>query len=78
VSALPPPCARWTQSLLGGRPPAERHGRSRSHPFDNFLALSDLLELVLDRPVELVTTESLSPYIGPHIVAEAEDVIRAA
>jgi uncharacterized protein len=46
--------------------------------FDNFLALSDLLELVLDRPVELVTTESLSPYIGPHIVAEAEDVIRAA
>ena len=46
--------------------------------FDSFLALSDLLERVLDRPIELVTTESLSPYIGPHIIAEAQDVVRAA
>ena len=46
--------------------------------FDSFLALSDRLERVLDRPIELVTTESLSPYIGPHIIAEAQDVVRAA
>jgi predicted nucleotidyltransferase len=46
--------------------------------FDNFLALSELLESLLDHRVELVTTEALSPYIGPHILAEAEDVVRAA
>lgn len=46
--------------------------------FDRFLALGELLERVLGHPVELVTTESLSPYIGPHILAEADDVVRAA
>lgn len=46
--------------------------------FDRFLALSDLLEQLLGRRVELVTTEALSPYIGPHILAEATDVLRAA
>jgi len=46
--------------------------------FDRFLALSELLERLLGRRVDLVTTEALSPYIGPHILAEAEDVVRAA
>lgn len=46
--------------------------------FDRFLALSDLLEAVLERPVELVTTEALSPFIGPYILAEARDVLGAA
>ncbi len=46
--------------------------------FDRFLELSDLLESITGREVELVTTEALSPYIGPHILAEAEDVLRAA
>ena len=46
--------------------------------FDRFLALSDLLEARLGRPVELVTTEGLSPFIGPRILAEAQDVLRAA
>jgi hypothetical protein len=46
--------------------------------FDHFLQLCDLLEGLLKHPVELVTTEALSPYIGPHILAEAEDVLRAA
>lgn len=46
--------------------------------FDNFLEVSELLERLLDRPIDLVTTEALSPYIGPHILAEAEDVVRAA
>ncbi len=46
--------------------------------FDRFMALADLLEAALERRVELVTTEALSPYIGPHILAEAADVVCAA
>ncbi len=46
--------------------------------FDRFCALGDLLELVLGRSVDVLTPESLSPFIGPHIIAEAEDVLRAA
>ena len=42
--------------------------------FDNFMAVGDLLEASLERRVELVTPESLSPHIGPHILREAEDV----
>ncbi len=40
--------------------------------YDNFVGLADFLEELLQRPVELVTTESLSPYIGPRILDEAE------
>jgi uncharacterized protein len=46
--------------------------------FDRFLALSELLEERLGRRVEVVTTEALSPFLGPRILAEAEDVLRAA
>src|SRR5213593_4688717 len=46
--------------------------------FDRFMALSELLERLLGCPVELVTLEGLSPFIGPHILAEAADVLRAA
>lgn len=46
--------------------------------FARFMALYDLLEEIFDRRVELLTTESLSPFIGPHILAEAADVIPAA
>jgi predicted nucleotidyltransferase len=46
--------------------------------YDHFLALSELLEKHLGQPVELVTTEALSPFIGPRILAEAQDVLRAA
>ena len=46
--------------------------------YDRFLALSELLERCLGRRVELVTTEALSPFIGPRILAEAEDVLRVA
>jgi predicted nucleotidyltransferase len=46
--------------------------------FDRFSGLFDLLEDRLGRRVELVTTEGLSPYIGPYILAEAEDVVGAA
>ena len=46
--------------------------------FDRFNALYDLLESILNSQIELVTTEALSPFIGPHILAEATDVLRAA
>jgi uncharacterized protein len=46
--------------------------------YAHFLALSEPLETRLGRPVELVTTEALSPFIGPRILAEARDVLRAA
>jgi uncharacterized protein len=46
--------------------------------YERFNSLYDLLDERLARRVELVTTESLSPYIGPRILAEAEDVVRAA
>jgi len=40
--------------------------------FDNFIHLSELLEDLLQRRVEIITTEALSPYIGPHILSEVE------
>ena len=42
--------------------------------FDNFIQTAFLLEELLGRPVELVTLESLSPYLKPHILREVEDV----
>ena len=45
--------------------------------YDRLLALAELLEEALGRPVELVTTEALSPVIGPRLMAEARDVFRA-
>ena len=46
--------------------------------FDNFMGLSFFLEDLLGRRVELVTRESLSPYIGPRILATSEHVPLAA
>lgn len=40
--------------------------------FDNFMKLAFFLEETFGRKVELVTLESLSPYIGPHILREVE------
>lgn len=42
--------------------------------YDNFIQLSFFLEDLFKRRVELVTPESLSPYIGPHIMNEIEYV----
>lgn len=42
--------------------------------FENFMQLSFFLEDLLKRPVELVTPESLSPYIRPYIMKELEYV----
>ena len=49
-----------------------------SKSYDRFLELTDLLEARLGHRVDLVTTEALSPFIGPRILAEAHDVLRAA
>jgi len=48
------------------------------HTFDNFMEVAFLLEELLGRKVELVTTEALSPHIGPHILREVERVPIAA
>jgi predicted nucleotidyltransferase len=46
--------------------------------YDRFVSLAELLERILDSRVHLITRESLSPFLGPHILAEARDVLRAA
>lgn len=42
--------------------------------FDNFMNLNFFLEELLKRRVELITSDALSPYIGPHILKEVEYV----
>jgi len=46
--------------------------------FKNFMQLSFFVENILKRRVELVTTESLSPYIRPYIVKDMEYVAFAS
>jgi hypothetical protein len=46
--------------------------------FDNFMELSFSLEEMLQHKVELITLESLSPHIGPHILREVEYAALAA
>jgi predicted nucleotidyltransferase len=40
--------------------------------FDHFMHLAFFLEDLFGRKVDLITTESLSPHIGPHILREVE------
>lgn len=42
--------------------------------FRNFMSLNYYLEDIFNRKVELVTKQSLSKYIGPHILKEIEYV----
>jgi hypothetical protein len=46
--------------------------------FDNFMNLGFFLEDLLGRRVDIVTKESLSPYIGPSILKEVEYVSLSA
>lgn len=46
--------------------------RKDKKTFNNFLSLNCYLEELFGRKVELVTTQSLSPYIGPHILKTVE------
>lgn len=39
--------------------------------FDNLVRIADLLEASFDSKVDLVTVNGLSPYVAPHIQAEA-------
>jgi uncharacterized protein len=48
------------------------------HSFDNLIDLSFFLEELFGRKVEIVTTQSLSPHIGPYILQEVERVAIAA
>lgn len=45
--------------------------------FLNYVNLSFFLEEILGRKVELVTPESLSPYLAPDILNEVEYVVAA-
>jgi predicted nucleotidyltransferase len=42
--------------------------------FSNFVSLNHFLEDLFGKKVELVTIQSLSPYIGPHILKTVEYV----
>jgi predicted nucleotidyltransferase len=46
--------------------------------FDAFMKLSFFLEEILQCRVEVVTMESLSPYLGPYILREVEYAALAA
>jgi predicted nucleotidyltransferase len=42
--------------------------------YDNFIGLTFFLQELTGRNIELVTRQSLSPYIGPHILKQMEYV----
>jgi len=42
--------------------------------FDNYMKLAYYLEDNLQRSVDLVTSDSLSPHLGPYILNEVENV----
>jgi predicted nucleotidyltransferase len=42
---------------------------------DNFMALCLFLEDLLGRSVEIVSTERLTPFVGPRILDEALDIL---
>ncbi len=47
---------------------------SAKKTFKNFIGLAQFLENLLGRKVEVITPQSLSPYIGPHIIKTVEYV----
>ena len=46
--------------------------------YDNYIHLAFFIEELFGRPVDLVTPESLSPYIGPHILREVQYAANSA
>jgi predicted nucleotidyltransferase len=46
----------------------------QARTLDNLLAVAEALEQVFQRPVDLVTEDSLSPYLGPRILASVNYV----
>ncbi len=48
------------------------HFSKESKTIHNLVGLGDFLEDLMGRKVEVITKESLSPYIGPHILKEVQ------
>jgi predicted nucleotidyltransferase len=48
--------------------------KKESKTFKNFMSLNYFLEKLFKRKVDLVTKQSLSPFIGPHILKSVEYV----
>ena len=48
--------------------------RTGRKTFESLMRLASFLEGILDRRVDLVTSEALSPYIRPYVLEEAEFV----
>jgi len=48
---------------------------AKGNTFGNFNALCDFLERTIGDHYDLVTRNSLSPYMGPHILDEVEYVL---
>jgi predicted nucleotidyltransferase len=48
--------------------------KKENKTFKNFMSLNYFLEKLFNRKVDLVTKQSLSPYIGPHILKSVEYV----
>jgi predicted nucleotidyltransferase len=46
--------------------------------YDNFIDTCFFLEELLEHKVEVVTADSMSPYIGPHVLEEVEYVSLSA
>ena len=51
---------------------------ANKHNYDNFIETCFLLEELFGRKVELVTKDSLSPYLEPYILMEVEYVSLSA
>jgi len=51
--------------------------RAGMKSYDNYIELAYFLEDLLGRKIELLTPQSLSPYIGEHILKEVEYVVAA-
>lgn len=48
--------------------------KKENKTFKNFMSLNYFLENLFNRKVDLVTKQSLSPFIGPHILKSVEYV----
>ena len=51
---------------------------SGKRTYDNVIDTCFFLEELFSRKVEVVTTDSMSPYIGPHVLKEVEYVSLSA
>jgi uncharacterized protein len=48
--------------------------RPQARTLDNLLAVGDALEEAFQRKIDLVTEDSLSPYLAPHVLREVKYV----